>query len=124
MTLSTDLFDFLEANVPGVSFALTQAMPDEVAPFVEITLQDRDRTRTTEGSINGKQSTYEFECWHTSTVEAEILANSIIDVLEDYTGNLDGSSNVKSTLIINESQGSDGASELFHTTFTVIFTHT
>lgn len=123
MSITEDLMNYLAAQLPAVEFALTLAMPDATPPLVEVTLQQTRRSRTTEGTINGRVTEYEFECWHTNTMNAAALADSITTLLQDYTGNLDGTSNVLNTLITNEFQGSDGAAELFNTTFTVTFTH-
>jgi hypothetical protein len=99
------------------------AMPDASYPLVEITLDDNRRTRTTETTSVGRITSFEVECWHTSTGDAAALAAELITLLQDYTGNLGGTSNVMATRIINEFQGSDGAAEAFYSTFTVIFTH-
>ena len=123
MTIANDLFDYLEAQTSGVTFAQTLAAPDATPPLVEITRTDNRRTRTTGSTITGLVTELEIECWHTTTGNAAALAATLIALLQDYTGSLDGTSNVLATRIFNESQGSDGAADLFYSNFTVNFTH-
>lgn len=123
MSITTDLMGYLEANNPGdVSFALNQAMPDEKAPIVEVTMQSNRRTRTTKQTSSTEITEFEVECWERNTVAAGQLSDDLIELLEDYRGAM-GASNVMATRITNEYQGSDGAAELYHSTFTVTFTH-
>jgi hypothetical protein len=121
--IENDLFDYLDANTAGVTFAQTLAMPDALPPLVEITMQNNRRTRTTGTTSVGRVTEFELECWDKNTALAKTLSDSIIALLQDYTGNLSGTSDVMATRIINEFQGSDSAAELYYSTFTVIFTH-
>ncbi len=127
MTIQTDLFthlkEFARINLKSVNFALSSAAPDAQPPFVEITLQRRERTRTTGVTSAIFISEFEIECWETNTVKAEEIATALIGLLQDYTGNLNDNTKVWSSRIFNEFGGSDSAAELFYSSFTVALSH-
>lgn len=122
MSIETDLWDYLDANVAGVYFSLTMAPPSARAPLVEITMTDHDRTRTTDVTSANTQTTFDVECWDTSSVSAASLCATVSGLLEDYSGTM-GATRIFRSRIFNEFSGSDQAAELYNRTFSIIFTH-
>lgn len=124
MTIQKDLFDALDAEASiTATFHLTQAPVDATPPLVEIRMSDHRRTRTTGTTSPGLVTEFDIECWHTTSVLAEALADSITAFLQDYASTLNGNTKVWSTRIFNEFASSDSAGELFGSSFTVAFTH-
>jgi len=126
VSVPEDLIDYLDGQTSGVSFARALAMPSIKAPYVVVTQHDRDRGRTTGTTSPVKVTHLELECWHTNTSSAESLANTILGLLEDFTGNLTNNSpttDVMGIVISNEHDGPDSASELYYYAFTVQISH-
>ena len=122
MSISTDLYTFLDNAIADTDFALTTAGPIARAPFVEITLTDHERTRTTATTSANYKTTFDIECWNVNSVLAASLAANVSAQLQDYAGTM-GSTRIFRTRIYNEFSGSDSAAELFNRSFSVIFTH-
>ena len=124
MTVQTDLFDYLDGVIAG-SFHLTTAPPDAGVPLIEITKDDKKRTRTTGVTSPVKITEFQIECWERTAARAETLAESIIALLEDFNGTLNSSpgTRVFASRIFNEFAGSDNSSELFYSSFNVSFSH-
>jgi hypothetical protein len=122
MTISTDLWTYLDNAVANVDFALTMAAPDARAPLVEITLSYHERTRTTGSTSANYITTFEIECWDKTTVLAASLCATVSALLQDKSG-LMGSTYLFRSRIYNEFSGSDSSAELFNRSFSVSFTH-
>ncbi len=123
MTIETDLFTYLDSNVAGTHFALTSAGPDARAPLVEITMSDHRRTRTTGTTSPITITEFDIECWNTNSVNAASLCASVTALLEDFSGLLNGNTEVERVRIFNEFSGSDAGAELYNRTFTIQITH-
>jgi hypothetical protein len=123
MTIETDLFTYLDSNITDTHFALTMAGPDARAPFVEITMSDHRRTRTTGGISPMKITEFDIECWNNNSVNAATLCANVSALLQDFSGLLNGNTEVERTRIFNEFSGSDAGAELYNRSFSVQFTH-
>ena len=124
MTIEADLIAYLIDNVTdsATDFIRTTADPSITAPYVEIMLDDNDRTRqTTQTSVNLK-TTLEFECWERTQAAADTLAAEISGLLEDLSETV-GSTKIFRSRIFNEFDGADKTTKLFFRSFSVSFTH-
>jgi hypothetical protein len=122
MTIENAVRAYIIAQIPGTTVVRTSADPALALPFVLLTTDDDEETRTTGVTLNSKQLELTVDCWAATPTAAAALADQIKSVFRDYVGSF-GGYQIMFSRFFNSFDSRDGEAAQFARSFTLLLTY-
>lgn len=125
MSLSGKVHDAM-ANNSGVSTLVsTRIYPRKLpqTPTYPAISYQRISGTPQQGSTDLRNPRYQINCWATTDIGAEALANAVVALFEEYTHEV-GAPGIKMTEVVNHLDDYDDATKSYRNIVDVIFTTT